>query len=296
MIRNPTELPVRREKPLGFRIARGKGRALLPVAHAHADIEVNFILSGGFSYLLGGAVAAMEPRRMAVFWGGVPHCILSPAAPTEMIWMTIPLNSFLQWQLPPRLVSRLFGGEVVAAAPNEMDRLLVEQWLGDFQSHQEDRRKASLLEIEARFHRLARETAAQPARSRAAARSASRSRAAVTGSSGLQHVERITDYIARHYKEPLSVDGIAGALKLHGKYLMRLFKRHSRMSVWEYVTRMRLANAQRLLLTSEMKIIDVALESGFGSLGPFYRAFAVYSAGAKRPLEYRRDFVAEIVT
>ncbi len=275
---------MRREKPLGFRVGLVKGRALLPVAHAHADIEVNFIFSGGFSYLLGGAVTAMEPLRLAVFWGGVPHCILSPALPTEMVWMTIPLNSFLQWQLPPRLVSRLFGGEVVAARPNEMDRMLIEKWRQDFESHRPDRRRASLLEIEARFHRLAREATPRSARSR----TKRRSRNAVPGSGGLQHVERITDYIARHYKEPLSVDGIAGALKLHGKYLMRLFKRHSRMSVWEYVTRMRLANAQRLLLTSDLKIIDVALESGFGSLGPFYRAFAAYSAEAKRPFDYRR--------
>jgi AraC-like DNA-binding protein len=273
---------------MGFRIGRGKGRGMLPVAHAHADIEVNFLFAGGFSYLLGGSVANVEPLRMAVFWGGVPHCILTPSSTTEMVWITIPLNSFLQWQLPPRLVSRVFGGEVVAAARNEIDRAMIERWEQDFESGNEGRRRALLLEIEARFHRLASE--AIPTRPRLAARSraAARSQTAHDGRSGWQHVERITDYIARNYREPLSVDGIAAALKLHGKYLMRLFKRHSRMSVWEYVTRMRLANAQRLLLTSEMKIIDVALESGFGSLGPFYRAFAAYSAGAKRPMEYRR--------
>ena len=263
---------------MGFRVCRAKGAALLPVAHAHADIEVNFLFSGGFSYLLGGAVTAVGPLRMTFFWGGVPHCILSPALLTEMIWMTIPLGSFLQWQLPPRLVSRLFSGEAVTAARNEMDQMMIEQWLRDYESGHQGRRQALLLEIEARFHRLASEATPR----------AARSRSAVPGASGLQHVERITDYIAQHYREPLSIDGMASALKLHGKYLMRLFKRHSRMSVWEYVTRMRLANAQRLLLTSEMKIIDVALESGFGSLGPFYRAFAAYSAGAKRPLEYRR--------
>jgi AraC-like DNA-binding protein len=275
-------LPYQPAAPLGFRIWKMSGGIAMPAAHSHADIEMNFILGGGLSYLHGGAVWPVEPLRLTVLWGGVPHCTLAPSFIKEGIWMTLPLGTFLRWQLPPRLVTRLFGGEIVAAPRQEIDRLLIERWLRDFESGHQGRRRALLLEIEARFHRLAWEAV----RTRTATPRAARADA--SGGRGLRHVERITDYIARHYQEPLTVDAIAGALKLHGKYLMRLFKRHSRMSVWEYVTRTRLAHAQRLLLTSDMKIIDVALESGFESLGPFYRAFAAYSAGAKRPREYRR--------
>jgi AraC-like DNA-binding protein len=271
-----------------------KGDMVMPAFHTHADIEMNFILGGGFSYLHGGSVVPVKPLRFTVLWGGVPHCTLPPAFIQEGIWMTLPLGTFLRWELPPRLATRLFGGEIVAAPKNEIDRVMLERWVRDFESGHQGGRRALLLEIEAQFHRLAWEAVPRSARRAAApSRAAARSWA---GSSGLQHVERITDYIARHYQEPLSIEKIAAALKLHGKYLMRLFKRHSRMSVWEYVTRMRLANAQRLLLTSEMKIIDIALDSGFGSLGPFYRAFAAYSAGAKRPLEYRAEFGAKVLT
>ncbi len=253
-------------------------------AHTHADIEMNFVIDGELSYLHGGAVVGVKPLCFTVLWGGVPHYLPAPAPVKKGIWMTIPLGTFLRWELPTRMVTRLFGGEIVAAPKNAIDGVMIERWLQDYESKHPGRRKALLLEIEARFHRLAWESAGRPARSRNA-----RSQAGAHGMGGLRHMERITEYIAQHYREPLAIDEIAGALKLHGKYLMRLFKQHSRMSVWEYVTRIRLANAQRLLLTSGMKITDVALESGFGSLGPFYRAFAEYSAGAKTPSEYRKQ-------
>ena len=45
------------------------------------------------------------------------------------------------------------------------------------------------------------------------------------------------------------------------------------MSIWQYLTRLRLAHAQWLLLTSERSVLSIALESGFGSLARFYAAF-----------------------
>ncbi len=206
----------------------------------------------------------MEPLRFTVLWGGVPHCALTSSIRREGIWMTLPLAWFLMWKLPNNLTARLFGGEILSPPPEAGDRLQLERWLEDFTSGGAERRRVLLLEIEARFHRLA---LASPRRSRSI-------RGGKPLATGLDHVERITDYIAAHYQEPMSVGQIARALGFHEKYLMRLFRRHSRMCIWEYVTRMRLAHAQRLLLTSDMKILDIALDSGFASLGPFYRAFA----------------------
>jgi len=59
------------------------------------------------------------------------------------------------------------------------------------------------------------------------------------------------------------------------------------VSVWEYVTRLRVSHAQRLLITTDTKVVDVALESGFASVAPFSQAFRTY-ANQQRPLAYRR--------
>ncbi len=75
---------------------------------------------------------------------------------------------------------------------------------------------------------------------------------------------------------------------LHPKYLMRVFKKQCGVSVWEYLTRLRVSHAQRLLITSDAKVLDIAMESGFSSVAPFYAAFAAHTRGI-RPLAYRRQ-------
>ena len=84
------------------------------------------------------------------------------------------------------------------------------------------------------------------------------------------------------------MQAIASHAGLHPKYLMRVFKKLCGVSVWEYLTRLRVSHAQRLLITSDMKVLDVAMESGFSSVAPFYAAFAAHTRGI-RPLRYRRQ-------
>jgi AraC-like DNA-binding protein len=243
--------------------------------HTHPDIEVNFLFGGKFSYLHGGAVVPVQTGRFTVLWGGVPHQTLGPGIVSDGIWITIPLAWFLQWKLPNGFHDRLLAGEIVAAPPDDADRPTLERWLADADSGDTDRRRVLQLEMEARFHRLA---LGLPRR---------RSRA-VRDNAGSGQMARITRFIAQHYREPLSVQAVAKHAGLHPKYLMRMFKKLCGVSVWEYLTRLRVSHAQRLLITSDMKVLDVAMESGFSSVAPFYAAFAAHTRGV-RPLAYRRQ-------
>jgi len=261
----------------GFRVWRKDSPSPMLAAHTHSEVEVNFLLSGGITYLHGGSIVRVKPFHFTAFWAGVPHIVASgDAASCPRMLMTLPLAWLLEWRLPKNLPARLLGGEMVSAPPDKTDLPLLERWVDDFESMDPERRRALLLEIQARFYRLALDIPARPARP-----------GIENPQTGIRQVEQSTDYIARHYRERLVVDEIAAAVGLHGKYFMRLFKRHSGMNVWEYVTRMRLSHAQRLLLTTDMKIIDIAFDAGFGSLGPFYRAFAAYCPESKGPHDYR---------
>jgi len=55
---------------------------------------------------------------------------------------------------------------------------------------------------------------------------------------------------------------------------MGVFRRVSGMTLLEYIARQRVAYAQRLLATTSLKIIDVAMDSGFGSVCRFHAVFA----------------------
>lgn len=270
----------RHEQAHGFRLWRMKAASVMDVPHTHPDIEVNFLFEGGFSYLHGGAVVPIEAGTFAVLWGGVPHQTLPPGINGEGVWMTLPLGWVLQWQLPRELSDRLLRGEIIAGPPDPADRPLLERWLADSASGDPARRRVLQLEMEARFHRLA---LSMPARQLAAGR--------VAGDAGVGQIARVTRFIAQHYREPLTVQAIADNAKLHPKYLMRLFKKQSGASVWEYLTRLRVSHAQRLLITTDLKVLDVAMESGFSSVAPFYAAFAAHTPGL-RPLDYRRQHQA----
>jgi transcriptional regulator GlxA family with amidase domain len=54
---------------------------------------------------------------------------------------------------------------------------------------------------------------------------------------------------------------------------MHVFRERCRMSVMEYVTSFRLSHALQLMAASDETILDIALDSGFGSLSRFYAVF-----------------------
>lgn len=246
-------------------------------AHVHPDIEVNFVFDGHFTYLHGGRVIDIRPLSFTVMWGGLPHQSLDTIH--GGVWASIPLNWLLAWDLPGQLSQRLLAGEVIADYPDPADKAVLQRWVGDFASGDAHRRRALLLEVEARFIRLAMTDLPEPSSQRPEG---------LFRKGGIAHLSRIADYLSRHYQDSLTVPSVAEALELHPKYLMLVFKHHSGMSVWEYLTRLRLAHAQRVLLTTDSKVADVALDAGFGSMAAFYRAFATYDPG-RLPLEYRRQ-------
>lgn len=264
------------EDELGFRIWRQRNSGMMVRPHTHPDIEVNYLFDGGFSYLHGGKVTPIEAGRFTVLWGGVPHQTIAPGIVGEGIWITLPLAWFLQWSLPHSMADRLLEGEIVAADPDPTDYPQLSRWLDDAASGRLDRERPLILEMEARFHRLALGLTTKPTSPRLQ-----------RPHSGAGQITRATRFIARHYREAISVQAIADAMGLHPKYLMRLFKKQIGASVWEYLTRLRVSHAQRLLITTDMKVLDVAMESGFSSAAPFYAAFSTYSRGL-RPLDYRR--------
>ena len=149
----------------------------------------------------------IEAGRFTVLWGGVPHQTVAPGIVGTGIWITLPLAWFLQWQLPHGLQDRLLRGEIVSARPDPSDRALLERWLDDANSRSPGRRRVLLLEMEARFHRLALATPRHPRRA---------------GPEGVGQIARVTRYIAEHYREPLTIPAIAADAGLPANTVARL--------------------------------------------------------------------------
>ena len=80
-------------------------------------------------------------------------------------------------------------------------------------------------------------------------------------------------YISNHFKEDISVSTLATKFGYSKNYLSKTFQTTFGISFVKYLTMLRVKEAVSLLKKGEQSITACALESGFGSVRSFYRAF-----------------------
>lgn len=89
---------------------------------------------------------------------------------------------------------------------------------------------------------------------------------------GNAHVRRVKNYIRSNYMYPIRVERIAAELGLDRRYLSRLFKETAGCSIQEYLIRVRLKEAEQLLLRG-CSVTEAAHLSGYEDVSNFSRMF-----------------------
>jgi AraC family transcriptional regulator, melibiose operon regulatory protein len=255
-----------RDKYLEFGLASWSGKPTrFHEFHRHNEIELLFVEQGRLEYIFGRGRVVLAAGNFAVFWGAMPHQLIDMQRGSQTHWLTVPLAWFLQWQMPAPLLRSLLSGKVfVETAAHDTDLALFNQWHDDLKSRDAERQKLVVLEAEARLRRLALRHRGSGVR----ASTAGGAQAAAMG-----RVERMACFIAQHYTRDLRVAEIAAAAGLNADYAITLFRKTCGMSLVDYITQHRVTHAQRLLATSDLKVLDIAFASGFGSASRFYAVF-----------------------
>ena len=172
-------------------------------------------------------------------------------------------------------------GCAVERTTHPADEALLAQWTADLRDPGGAGGRVALLEIEARLHRMAarlgRVTAGGGARRREIPAT----------------VERLARFLAANYRRPVSVDDAARAAHVHAHHAMAVFRWHLGLTLHQYLTTQRVAHARRLLATTALPVLDVALESGFASLSRFYAAFTAQTRTS--PRRFRRRLAGRSV-
>jgi len=269
---------------LGFAVWRGRPRAGHRV-HVHHDVEVNFLFGGSVSYVLGGRRVAMEAGRLHLFWATVPHQIVSVASGTEMGWIVLPVTWLWRWGMETGRVAAMLEGRVLADAdPAPEDAGAIARWAKMHEARDARWRRIAELEIEARFRRmmlLGVHTLGAQAPGPQAPSSPAQAPAPLAA------VETMAAFITAHYAEPLTVAEVAKAAKLHPAHAMRLFRRYMGMTMVDYLTRQRVAEAQRRLMSGGDPVMNVGMDCGFGSASRFHQAFRRLTGTT--PARFRRE-------
>lgn len=89
----------------------------------------------------------------------------------------------------------------------------------------------------------------------------------------LNRVEKVVDYIHHNLDKALSVTELAEISCWSRWQLQRVFQEQTNHNLAQYVREQKLSRAAERLLTSDVKIADLALEYGFNSEASFSRAF-----------------------
>lgn len=100
-------------------------------------------------------------------------------------------------------------------------------------------------------------------------------------------LQKIISFIEINYHNKIKLNEIASMANMQANAFCRYFKRKTNCSLFEFINKVRVGNACRLLLKGELSIHEICYQSGFNSSSNFINQFRLKTG--KTPKEYR-DF------
>ena len=95
----------------------------------------------------------------------------------------------------------------------------------------------------------------------------------VDSASGDYRINKIINYISKHYAEKLTVEKLAAQVHLDPDYFGQIFKKEAGKTIHQYINQVRIQNAELLLQTGNYKVHEAAERCGFSDIFHFYKKF-----------------------
>ena len=105
---------------------------------------------------------------------------------------------------------------------------------------------------------------------------------------GNKRIEAIHEYLMKNYREDVSLEKLAGLVNMSEGSLCRFFKMNMGVTIFEYLNKIKIEFACKLLMDQNHSMTEVCFDSGFNNLSHFNNQFKKI-AGVP-PSEYRKRF------
>ena len=260
--------------------------------HQHQDeIELAFHPRGEVTYRFGGRLEHVHPDETIMYWGSIPHQAIEISKNDICYYLTIPVSFFVQIPLPEGFITRILSGDIcrgVDPVMREADLLLFDFWKATDTENISHLRHAFMHWVQFRFIRFAHDVTNGEDGSPGGCRQESAPKCNKLAYAKVKRenaTEQMFRFITENYLDPITVEDVAETASLNPNYANTIFREETGISIGRFITMLRVYRAQSLLLTTDLKVIDIALESGFRSLGNFYKMFS--SHVGRSPSEYR---------
>ncbi len=101
-------------------------------------------------------------------------------------------------------------------------------------------------------------------------------------------ISRVQDYIEKNYDEPLTIPRLAVRFNMSARTFIRKFSSTTGNTPLEYIQRVRVEAAKRLLEKGKLTVEQVCMETGYSDFGFFRNIFKRLTGLA--PQEYKRKY------
>lgn len=255
--------------------------------HWHDHLEIALVLDGRGEFLFGQRRLPAEPGDVFFIDNSQPHVAL--AAPESCMRLLLVLfrpeliagpacreldaTYLAPFRVDERTASaRICGGSRLGAELGPVLRELLSTW--------EHRDPGERHLADATLRRaLALVNRERGADAMGAARAAADRRG---------QIRPVLAYVDRHCGESITLGDVADVVHVSSSRVRHLFKDVTGVGFKDYVTQVRVNEAKRLLLTTEMSVAEVAEAVSYSNLHQFYKVF--YRSCSMSPAEYRRYY------
>jgi AraC-like DNA-binding protein/mannose-6-phosphate isomerase-like protein (cupin superfamily) len=101
----------------------------------------------------------------------------------------------------------------------------------------------------------------------------------------------IHEYLMKNYRESIDLKQIASIVNMAEGSLCRFFKSIVGITIFEYLNKIKVDYACKLLMDKSLTVLDVAIDSGFNNISHFNKQFKKVTRVA--PLVYRKRFISD---
>jgi AraC-like DNA-binding protein len=252
--------------------------------HHQLGLEIHMTTEGSGTMVVGKQVLLQTPRSVLVFWGSVPHQMITASSYKRKV-ICVDLHEPYAGTLPK--LHRLIDFSWVqqdACLSFSFDPKTFKQIedLYNLMQQEMDNRKVGWEQMML-THMLQITVILQ--RSKASSDAAAPDSHSMVKMSEI--VQLCSDYICSNLSEDLSLKTVSKRFAVSGEHLTRTFSKEIGISFYQYVLLQRVAEGKRLLRdTPDVSISDIALIIGFPSSSHFSHHFKALTG--ETPSSYRQ--------
>jgi AraC-like DNA-binding protein len=255
--------------------------------HYHNNYEISFITEGSGKRIVADSIEEFQPGDLVFLGRNLPHVwiadkeqgVLSNRT-LEMVFLQFTSNvlSLQLLALPEfKYVAKALslserGIQIVGQTLNEVSELMLQMpYLKGFDRMLHFFRMIDII-----------------GRSETNINLASKEYLKMRFTTGNKRIATIHEYLMNNYREKIDLERLAEMANMAEGSLCRFFKQNMGLTIFEYLNKIKVEFACKLLMDLSLSILEVCLDSGFNNLSHFNKQFKKITGVP--PKEYRKRF------